>query len=177
MITFELKLKDFKRGFVDTTKKKVQKGVDRGLIYMGGYIKKIAQNSIHRASSLSKRKRGELLWRNGEPISQPGQPPLNKTGLLRDNIFSKYDYGARVVTIGPAKLNGRGNATAALEFGGPSTILVADFSTGRLQFRPEIVYIRARPYMRPALKKALEPKNLKKFFGKLTVPQTIVVLN
>lgn len=175
-MTFDLKLNDFQKGFVDTTKQDTDRGVNRGLMYMGGFIRTVAKRSIKPAARHPKKAQaGFLKGLGGEVYSQPGQPPLSKIGLLRDNIFYAWVSATRSVVIGPAKLNGRGNVPAALELGGPCTTTALTFEKGRRKFVLRTFMMRARPYMRPALKEAMKPKNLAKFFAKLTTQETISI--
>lgn len=90
--------------------------------------------------------------------SNPGQPPKNRTGLLKDFIF--YVYLDRSVIIGAAKLNQTlGTAPNALEHGGISLTNRGS----RKKKRIVEVRIKARPFMSPALDKAI-PK-LPGFWG------------
>lgn len=91
------------------------------------------------------RRRAQTSMRVRRRSSPPGQPPSAHTRLLRDHIYFGFDPAARSVVIGPVRL-GRlpGTAPAALETGGYSR----DHNGRR-------VYIRARPYMQPALRREL----------------------
>jgi len=177
MLTFNMKLEAFKKGFIDTTKKKVERGVDRGLIHMGGFIKKVAQRSIKDATKHTKKMQKTFLkGHGGEVYSRPNHPPLNKTGLLKKYILSTFYASGRYVKIGPAKLNGRGNVPSALEHGGVCKTLSVQYVGGRRTYVPRTFYMEKRPYMKPALREALKPKNKKTFFGRLTVPSTITIM-
>lgn len=71
--------------------------------------------------------------------SLPGDPPRNRTGLLREKILFAYDPNSESVVVGPETLNGSTGAPETLEFGG-----VNDRG----------VFVDARPFMQPALTKA-----------------------
>ncbi|RLF32862.1 MAG: hypothetical protein DRN08_06135 [Thermoplasmata archaeon] len=124
---------DVKAFFFD--RKAVRSAVDRTarrvLSRFGAFVRRAARSSIR------KRKR----------TSAPGEPPSSHTGLLRRFIFFGYDAGKRSVVIGPARLNQKiGDAPAALEHGGTSTVI--EGMRGRRRKRR--VRIKARPYMGPA---------------------------
>lgn len=166
-MTFDLKLNDFKRGFIDRVAKQAKSGVRRGLEKMAAYIRQTAKNSIKTAAKMSKKKFGNLLKTpTGGVVSRPGDPPLNHTGKLKNNIFFAWEEATQSVRIGPTKFNGRGSSMAALEYGGPAPVLVKKWHGhgSRPTWEIRTVYIRARPFMRPALKKAMEPQRVKKFF-------------
>lgn len=99
---------------------------------------------------------GYLVMRNArESIrkrkrnSRPGQPPSNRTGLLKSFIFYAYNPDSRSVVIGPAKLPAaRDNVPELLEYGG--------ITAGRRMRRP--VRIRPRPYMEPAFDRQVEKR-------------------
>lgn len=117
----------------------------------GAYIRRTAQFSI----------------RTRKSVSKPGQPPTNRTGLLREFIFFSFDPTTRTVVIGPAKAKARGyNVPNVLEFGGTFQIPEVQLSGGlwtddkryvvNANGRPtrkRLVNIAARPYMGPALAK------------------------
>jgi len=109
----------------------VDRTVRRVLSRFGAFVRRAARSSIR------KRKRASV----------PGEPPSSHTGLLRRFIFFGYDAGKRSVVIGPQRLNQKvGDAPAALEYGGTSTV-VEDLRGRRRKRR---VRIKARPYMGPA---------------------------
>ncbi len=107
------------------------------LTKIGGWIRKTAQRSI----------------RPAKKTSPPGRPPHSHVGTLRHKIFYAVDRFTESVVIGPVMVNTRATmsgakAVKALEYGGPSIV------KGRREwFRHR--WIRMRPYMRPALAKAL----------------------
>jgi len=72
--------------------------------------------------------------------SKPGEPPRNRTGLLKDKILFAYDPESESVVVGPALLNGGTGAPQTLEEGG---------------YNDRGVFIAARPYMQPAFTKAI----------------------
>jgi len=116
-------------------RKAVRSAVDRTarrvLSRFGAFVRRAAKSSIR------KRKRA----------SAPGEPPSSHTGLLRRFIFFGYDRGRRSVVIGPMRLNQKiGDAPAALEYGGMSTVVEGL----RGKRRKRKIKIAARPYMGPA---------------------------
>ena len=93
------------------------------------------------------RQRARTSIRKRKAISEPGNPPSSHTGLLRNGIFFGYDITSRSVVVGPVPLRGRRPvAPPALEYGGTSST-PGTFS--------RTFNVRARPYMRPALRKEL----------------------
>lgn len=89
--------------------------------------------------------------------SRPGEPPLLQTGLLKQFLFFGYDASSGSVVVGPARLNGRGDAPATLEYGGKVKVarrraiwkdghIVGSAPVGGVQF----ARIAPRPYMAPA---------------------------
>ena len=128
MIRFEIK-----QLFFDTkaVRSKLDAATRRVLSKFGAFVRRGARSSIR------KRKR----------TSAPGEPPSSHTGLLRRFIFFGYDPTKRSVVIGPARLNQKiGDAPAALEYGGTSTV-IEDLRGKRKKRR---VRMAARPYMGPA---------------------------
>lgn len=122
-----------KQMFFDRSKvrKRTDAETRRVLSRFGAYVRTTAKHSIR------KRKR----------ISDPGEPPSSHTGLLRRFIFFGYDRDRRSVVIGPMRLNQKvGDAPAALEYGGTSTVV--EGLRGRRRKRR--IRISARPYMGPA---------------------------
>jgi len=115
----------------DKVRKRTDTGTRRVLSRFGAYVRTTAKHSIR------KRKR----------ISDPGEPPSSHTGLLRRFIFFGYDRDRRSVVIGPMRLNQKvGDAPAALEYGGTSTMVEGL----RRRRRKRRIRIAARPYMGPA---------------------------
>jgi hypothetical protein len=107
----------------------VDKAILKNLNYIGGYIKRVAKNSIKKASAR-------------HAVSTVGKPPLSHTGLLKQHIYYAFDPQAQSVVVGPALLNAKGkNAPHNLEYCGLTHVNHKKFS------------IRPRPYMRPAMEK------------------------
>ena len=110
----------------------------RVLSRFGAFVRQRARSSIRR------RKRP----------GRPGEPPTNRTGLLKKFIYFGYEARNRSVVVGPAKLNQRSpydNTTVPelLERGGT----VNGVRRGK---RKRMRY-RGNPYMGPALR-AEEPR-------------------
>jgi hypothetical protein len=122
---------DVKRWFFDRGRVKhfIDTAHQKALGRIGSYVRKVARNSI----------------RTRAGISEPGQPPHSHTGLLKDWILFSYDKESLSVVVGPARLNMKsGDALEALEYGGA----VHSVRRGRRMF------IRARPFMGPAMEKS-----------------------
>lgn len=125
----QLSLKAAKAGFFDrdAVTKAVDRTTRRVLSKFGAFVRTRSRTSI----------------RKRKGISPPGKPPHSHTGLLRDLIFFSYDQDRQSVVIGPVRLGrGTGEAPAALEYGGRSTI--------RRRGKSVRVTIGPRPYMQPA---------------------------
>lgn len=88
--------------------------------------------------------------------SKPGEPPRSITKLLRRFIFFAWDQSTQSVVIGPAQLNKSTGAPKTLEYGGKTSLVFTRSSSNNriYQFRRRI-YIKPRPYMRPALAKTI----------------------
>jgi len=135
----------FDRGAVTSA---TDRATRRVLSRIGAYVRTTAKHSIR------KRKR----------ISDPGEPPSSHTGLLRRFIFFGYDRGRRSVVIGPMRLNQKvGDAPAALEYGGTSTVVEGL----RRRRRKRRIRIAARPYMGPAFEQE-KPKLPAMWRGSIT---------
>lgn len=110
----------------------------------GGLVRTIARRSIKKPTK-----------KNPEP-SRPGEPPKDVSGALRSNILFAWEPETRTVLIGPRILPGRTKgAPGALEAGGDvqAKVLVGE---GKQRHREtQTVHIAERPFMRPALAKAL----------------------
>lgn len=104
----------------------VDRTTRRNLSRFGAFVRKRARSSI----------------RTRKRISEPGQPPTNRTGLLKRNIFFVYEPTRRSVVIGPVLLNTSSGAPELLEHGGNVIRRVGQRSV-RMTYR-------ARPYMGPA---------------------------
>jgi len=117
-------------------KGRLDRAARKVLSKFGAFVRRAAKSSIR------KRRRA----------SAPGEPPSSHTGLLKRFIFFGYDPGRRSVVIGPTRLNQKvGDAPAALEHGGPSTVVEGP----RRRRRKRRVKVEARPYMGPAMEKEL----------------------
>jgi len=135
---------DTPRMFFDTTEvmAAVDKATRRVLSRFGAFVRRRARSSIR------KRKKA----------SEPGKAPSSHgEGLLRHYIFFNYDPKAQSVVIGPERLHQKsGDAPPALEYGGPSRIMVGGKRQDgrgnwvRMWRVKRTVQIRARPYMGPA---------------------------
>jgi len=123
-----------KRMFFDRDKvrRRTDTGTRRVFSKFGAFVRRAARSSIR------KRKR----------ISSPGRPPSSHTGLLKKLIYFGYERARKSVVIGPMRLGAKaGEAPAALEYGGASTIVAGRGGRKRKKRR---VRIAARPYMGPA---------------------------
>lgn len=149
MPTLKLSREGFKAAFFDREKilREIDRGTRKALGHAGGYVRKVARNSM---------KPGE----SGE-VSAPGDPPLaHGNQLLRRGIWYAASgvRGARSVVVGPVKLNTPTDAPSVLEFGG--TTVREGWSRDRnakghsLRREKRVVRIAARPYMAPALEKS-----------------------
>lgn len=105
----------------------------------GAFVRRRSKSSIRQAPKKDRTalKRG-LVKDDGRWISAPGQPPVSHVGALRDAIYFAYDPAARSVVIGPVAYRGSGRGAKALEESGPS------------ERWGKPVFIRARPFMKPA---------------------------
>jgi hypothetical protein len=104
----------------------VDRTTRRNLSRFGAFVRRRARSSI----------------RTRRRISDPGQPPTNRTGLLKRNIFFVYEPNRRSVVIGPVLLNKSSGAPELLEHGGTVIRRIGGRSV-RMTYRP-------RPYMGPA---------------------------
>ncbi|MGC4004697.1 MAG: hypothetical protein QM811_16885 [Pirellulales bacterium] len=82
-------------------------------------------------------------------ISKPGRAPASHNGQLRNSILYAWDSSSRTVVVGPIRRAGPsgGQAPAALEYGGPSTI--TRMVNGKI--KRVAINVTPRPYMHPAL--------------------------
>lgn len=128
----------------------------------GGLVRKIARDSIRPARRLSLaelspdqralyERRRTRARRKGRPPPKrpfapgvPGEPPRNRTGLLKRLIFFGFDTAAQKMLVGPAAAGPR--TAAALEYGG-----TASLPGGRAK---GLVRFAGNPFMRPALVRA-----------------------
>ena len=79
--------------------------------------------------------------------SDPGEPPVNRTGALKNLIFYELDE-TRGVVIGPARFKGRSQGAKALEYGGKST--------AKINKKKRAVRVKKRLFMQPAHEKVLK---------------------
>jgi len=111
----------------------VMKSTDRAtrkvLSKFGAFVRQTARSSIRKRKS----------------SSRPGQPPTNKTGLLKKFIFFGYSPESRSVVIGAALLNKSTGAQRILEHG---ETVEAERRGKSVQHKYE-----PRPYMQPAFEK------------------------
>ena len=171
---FGLSLKQAKAGFFDRAAviAALDKTTRKALSNFGGWVRTTAKRSIRGTTKDRKQ-------------SSPGEPPINRTGLLRKFIFYSFDLRKRTVVIGPTKLNGKDSTFVAstetgaelLEHGGQATILESKWpgnymwnradlhNPGRLarkETRRRTITVSARPFMNPAFE--LGKKELPRMF-------------
>lgn len=159
MIKF--KVDDAKHWFFDREKviQAAGRAKKRVLSRFGSFVRRDARKSI----------------RNRKKVSKPGQPPSNRTGILKRFIYFVYDATQKSVLIGPAKTNQiffngdgepvTGTVPEVLEYGGEIGILEvqneftktwsrADLRSRRRlkdrRTRLRYADVKARPYMTPA---------------------------
>lgn len=139
----------------------IEPGKLRVLRTHAGSIRKTARRSMKRVSKAAKAKlkkkraeameRGDRVFRD-PTVSKPGQPPKIHTDgdFNPKRILFGYDTNSDSVVVGPVRTNSRHNAVETLEHGGNVPIYM-----GRRRKRKLIktVYVRARPFMRPAEEK------------------------
>lgn len=124
--------------FFDSTEveRALREAERKALSKFGAFVMTTARRSIRKP-------------RKGGLPSEPGKPPRNQTGRLKNRIFFGYDLGTRSVVIGPEGIRSA-EAPPALEYGGP--VVVRSRRTGG---RPVRVTIEPRPYMAPAFEREL----------------------
>lgn len=105
------------------------KATRKVLSRFGAFVRQTARSSI----------------RKRKHTSSPGQPPTNKTGLLKKFIFFGYSPESRSVVIGAALLNKSTAAQRILEHG--------DTVDGERRGKRVRMKYEARPYMQPAFVK------------------------
>lgn len=140
-MSFGLTINQMKSMFLDRAliEGKIDRATHVVMVRIGAYIRRTARQSIRRPN---KKKKG-----------QPGQPPRNRTGLLKYNIYFFWDATRRSVVIGPSYLQGMPrNPTIPqlLEYGG--TIR----RVSRKSKRSYTAKYPAYPYMRPARDKEIK---------------------
>ena len=145
----------------------VRAGSREALIRTGGYIRKVARNSMKRATK-------------SRPFSRPGEPPLVRRGNLKNAIFFAVEDGGKrnnpYVVVGPLKHRANnppvlGTGARVLEMGGEVKVReiyrknreTKEWGWERMRrktikanrkTRMNNIKIEARPYMGPALKAA-----------------------
>lgn len=128
--------------------KRVRRSVDRtkrrSLSGGGAFVRTTAKRSMRR------RRRP----------SQPGKPPTVREGSLKRLIFFGWDRRSETVVVGPLPIK-RSPVPNVLEFGGT---IPSKRRRGKFGRRRGRVRIKARPFMGPALSKALERRVLPKQF-------------
>lgn len=158
-----LNLEGFKKQFFSNVMSAAERMVKKNTEILAAQTRRAAQNSMKRAEKLSKKRQGSLrVDFQGQRYSRPGEPPLEKVGLIKQHLFYAWDVTTRSAFIGPAKLNMRGSVPESLEHGKPTLI-----ETGPAGKRVIIqVPMEARPYMRPALARVMAPANLRRVYEK-----------
>ena len=127
----------------------VDKAALRVFSRFGAFVRKTARRSIRkprkkRVAEFNDFEKIQYRKTGYRPLasSEPGKPPRNQTGRLKDTIFFWYDRNEQSVIIGPSHSGGF-DRMGALEHGGLT------------MSRKRAFHIRARPFMRPALAKEL----------------------
>lgn len=130
---------------------KVEKGKRRVLSSFGGYVRRVAKNSIkyrkatappgsppsaHRSEGFTRTKKNR---KTGAETHQASSP-------LKELIFYAYDSNTGTVVVGPVPFRGEAKAPALLEKGGQTT-RIEKTKTRTLHYRPH-------PFMMPALQKS-----------------------
>lgn len=157
-VIYNVKVKDVQSMFFDRVFTKTQRAKKRALERAAAYIRNAARHSIKPAQKHTKKAQKQFSRdKRGEAYSRPGQPPLSKTGLLRQFLYYAYDPDTGGFVVGPAKINRTLGAPKALEHGGP---YLAMQRTGLGKWRVGTQRMEARPYMRPALLKAINAKKI-----------------
>lgn len=163
------------RAFMDARRMMalVDKAKRRKMFQAAGYVRTTAMRMIRQRKS----------------ISRPGQPPHSHEGTLRRRMAFEVFPGADGAIVGPLKTNqvffGKdrqpvsGTIPQILEDGGAITLLEVQRSNGtwrradlrsrrRMAGRPtryRTANIKARPYMKPALAKAVDGKRWMDIWG------------
>lgn len=164
---FNLNLEEIKAGFfslMDGATRMARKNSE----ILGAQTRKAAQNSMKRFVKLSKKMQKEIKKRedaSGYRLSGslPGQPPLERVGLLKKHIYYAWDPKENHVVVGPVKLPRLGEVPHSLEFG------MTTLNTGiDARGKPIVIKVRLepRPYMRPALDRVMEPANVARVYEK-----------
>lgn len=112
--------------------KAVKKAEKTVLFRFGGYVRRVAMNSIRRRKA----------------AAPPGQPPSSHKGSLKNLIRFGIDEPRNSVVIGPMPFEGRSAGAKALEEGGTETIF------NRQKKQTVQATYKARPFMLPAFNAA-----------------------
>lgn len=152
---FNLGLRDSKKNWFNAAKVQdlVAALTRRAFVRIGAFIRKDAQKT--------------LVYRSYS--SSPGEAPHSHIGLLRNLIFFHYEELSGQLVVGPLSVQadspalsqdvpmGAVTGAGVLEYGG--VVRMAD--TGKE------VRIAARPYMRPALKRAIAYPKLREAWAEI----------
>lgn len=117
----------------------VERGQRRGLMRGGGYVRRVARNSIRKGG-----KRKNRVSNPGDPIRWHTRPGI------KDNIYFAYDQRDGVVPVGPIKFAGS-DVPETLEHGGKVEIRRHVYRNGQRVIERSVVHIDRRPTMGNAL--------------------------
>jgi len=149
---FGVKINQAKTMFFDRPKvmRALGDATRRSLSKFGAFVRTRARSSI------LKRKK----------VSAPNSPPFSHLGFVKNFILFGYDETTRSVVIGPIRLNRTSDtALSSLEKGGESIIRTGT----RRHETTRKVYIRKRPFMKPAFDAEL-PKAAPQFKDSMRGP-------
>ncbi len=149
-------------------KKQIDDGTRKALIRIGGYIRKVARNSMRKPNDPNK-------------PSPPGKPPhAHGPMLLKEQLFFWYEkkFTGASVEIGPVQFN-NSDLIGLMEFGGTRTNRYRRTTTGKLgrkkggvrapgekrviEAGTRLIY-EPRPFMEPAFDKAKAAYGLSKYW-------------
>ncbi len=182
-VALEMKLNRFKKDFfrAELIEKLADKSLAAGLADLGAHTQRIAMRSLRRSTAKKQSTR--------DKPSKPGTPPKHRAkgdGGLR-KIFFAYAGDGEVV-IGPMLFNMKQQppATQLQEYGGQARVFMTrrkdkagqdnawEFASKRQikkraqdpsrDYEWRHLQYPARPFMRPALAKALSRKNIRQAF-------------
>ena len=109
-----------KKSGVEFDSKRVERQMDavtaKFMKMYGQDIRRAAQRSMKKGK---KPKPGELY-----PRSNPGDPPLNQTGVYKRLITYGLSDTKQSVAIGPIQFKGESQGAHALEYGGKTTLKI-----------------------------------------------------
>lgn len=158
---FSFTMKELQSGFFNVMTA-AERMVRKNSEIMGAQVRLAAKRSMKKVARLSVK--GLAARTNkGSVASMPGEPPLERTGLLKKHIYYSWDAKEKKVIVGPSKLALRGKTPRALERGEPTIITTVDKSGAQKVIE---VPMKARPYMKPALEKICAPANVKRVYEK-----------